>query len=93
MREAATVGKISDYQPGGPGLNFGRPSFATPFVDRDVKPFVGLVSRDSFIFTQRGPVQQSWFELALFKGLSKRTQDVGTTSPNIVGIVLANVGF
>ena len=46
--EAGTVGKISDYQPEGPGfnprpgrgLNFGRPSFATPSVDRDVKPLV-----------------------------------------------------
>ena len=43
-----TVGKISDYQPEGPGfnpqpgrgLNFGRPSFATPSVDRDVKSLV-----------------------------------------------------
>ena len=43
-----TIGKISDYQPEGPefsarsgrGLNFGRPSFATPSVDRDVKPLV-----------------------------------------------------
>ena len=41
-----TVGKVSNYQPGGPGfnprpgrgLNFGRPLFATPSVDRDVKP-------------------------------------------------------
>ena len=39
--EAGTVGKISDYQPEGPGfnhrpgrgLNFGRTSFAAPFVD------------------------------------------------------------
>ena len=46
--ETGTVGKISDYQPEGPGfnlrpgrgLNFGRPSFATPSVDRDVKPLV-----------------------------------------------------
>ena len=46
--EVGTVGKISDYQPGGPGfnprpgrrLNFGRPSFATLSVDRDVKPLV-----------------------------------------------------
>ena len=46
--EVGTVGKISDYQPEGPGfnprpgrgLNFGRPSFATPSVDRDVKPLV-----------------------------------------------------
>ena len=44
--EVGTVGKISDCQPGGPGfnprpgrgLNFGRLSFATPSVDRDVKP-------------------------------------------------------
>ena len=43
-----TVGKISDCQPECPrfnprlgrGLNFGRPSFATPYVDRDVKPLV-----------------------------------------------------
>ena len=42
--EVGTVGKISDCQPEGPGfnprpgrgLNFGRPSFATPSVDRDV---------------------------------------------------------
>ena len=46
--EVSAVGKISDCQPGGPGfnprpgrgLNFGRPSFATPSVDRDVKPLV-----------------------------------------------------
>ena len=46
--EVGTVGKISDCQPGGPGfnpwpgrgLNFGRPSFARPSVDRDVKPLV-----------------------------------------------------
>ena len=46
--KVGTVGKISDCQPGGPGLkprpgrglNFGRPSFATPSVDRDVKPLV-----------------------------------------------------
>ena len=46
--EVGTVGKISDCQPGGPGfnpgtgwwLNFGRPSFTTLFVDRDVKPLV-----------------------------------------------------
>ena len=46
--EVGTVGKISDYPPEGPGfnprpgrgLNFGRPSFATPSVDRDVKPLV-----------------------------------------------------
>ena len=48
------IGKISDYKPGGSGfnvrpgrgLNFGRPYFATPSVDRDVKPF-GLVFRRS----------------------------------------------
>ena len=48
MCEFGTVGKISDYQREGPGfnpppgrgLNFGRPSFATPSVDRDVKPLV-----------------------------------------------------
>ena len=46
--EVGTVGKISDCQPEGPGfnprpgrgLNFGRPSFATPSVDRGVKPLV-----------------------------------------------------
>ena len=46
--EVGTVGKISDCQPEGPGfnprpgrgLNFGRPSFATPSVDREVKPLV-----------------------------------------------------
>ena len=46
--DVGTFGKISDYQPEGPGfnprpgreLNFGRPSFATPSVDRDVKPLV-----------------------------------------------------
>ena len=46
--EVGTVGKISDCQPEGPGfkprpgrgLNFGQPSFATPSVDRDVKPLV-----------------------------------------------------
>ena len=46
--EVGTAGKISDYQRGGPGfkprpgrgLNFGRPPFATPSVDRDVKPLV-----------------------------------------------------
>ena len=46
--KVGTVGKISDCQPEGPGfnpwpgrgLNFGRPSFATPSVDRDVKPLV-----------------------------------------------------
>ena len=48
MCEAGTVGKISDYQPEGPGfnpwpgqgLNFGRPSYATPSVDRGVKLLV-----------------------------------------------------
>ena len=43
-----TVGKISDYQPEGPGfnprpdggLNFGRPSFTSPPVDRDVQLLV-----------------------------------------------------
>ena len=46
--EVGAVGKISDCQPEAPGfntrpgrgLNFGRPSFATPSVDRDVKPSV-----------------------------------------------------
>ena len=46
--EVGTVGKISDYQPEGPGLNprpgrglnFGQPSFATPSVDRDIKLLV-----------------------------------------------------
>ena len=46
--EVSIVGKISDCQPEGPGFNpwpgrgltFGQPSFATPFVDRDVKPLV-----------------------------------------------------
>ena len=46
--EVGTVGKVYDCQPEGPGfnprpgrgLNFGRPSFATPSVDRDVKPLV-----------------------------------------------------
>ena len=46
--EVDTVGKISYNQPEGPGfnprpgrgLNFGRPSFAAPSVDRDVKPLV-----------------------------------------------------
>ena len=48
VSEVGTVSKISDCQPGGPGfnpwpgrgLNFRRPSFATPSVDRDVKPLV-----------------------------------------------------
>ena len=47
-RIEGTVSKISDCQPEGPGLNprpgrglnFRRPSFATPSVDRDVKPLV-----------------------------------------------------
>ena len=47
-RLAQLIGKISDYQSWGPefnprpgrGLNFGRPSFATPSVNRDVKPLV-----------------------------------------------------
>ena len=46
--KVGTVGKISDYQLEGPrfnprlcrGLNIGQPSFATPSVDRDVKPLV-----------------------------------------------------
>ena len=46
--EVGTVGKIFDYQPEGSGFNprpgrefnFGRPSFTTPTVDRDVKPLV-----------------------------------------------------
>ena len=46
--EVGAVGLISDCQPEGPGfkprpgrgLNFRRPSFATPSVDRDVKPLV-----------------------------------------------------
>ena len=46
--EVGIVGKISDCQPWGPGfiprpgrgLNFWQPSFATPSVDRDVKPLV-----------------------------------------------------
>ena len=44
--EAGTVGKISDCQQEGPGfnpgrgLNFGRPSFATPSMGRDVKSLV-----------------------------------------------------
>ena len=46
--EVVTVGKMSDCQQEGSGfnpwpgqgLNFGRPSFATPSVDRDVKPLV-----------------------------------------------------
>ena len=46
--EVSAVGKISDCQQGGSGfnhrpgrgLNFGRPSFVTPSVDRDVKQLV-----------------------------------------------------
>ena len=46
--EVGTISKFSDFQPEGPGfnlrpgrgLNFKRPSFATPSVDRDVKPLV-----------------------------------------------------
>ena len=54
--EASTVDKISDCQPGGSGLNsrpgqgfnFGRPSFITPSMGRDVNIIpVGLVSRHS----------------------------------------------
>ena len=53
--EVCTVGKISDYQPEGPRfnprpgrwLNFGRPSFATLSVDRDVKLLgLNVLSRD-----------------------------------------------
>ena len=48
MWEVSVVRKISDCQPGGPGfnprpgrgLNFGRRSFTTPSVDRDVKQLV-----------------------------------------------------
>ena len=48
MCEVRAVGKISACQLGGPefnpqsgrGLSFGRPSFATPSVDRDVKQLV-----------------------------------------------------
>ena len=44
--DVSAIGKVSDYQPEGPGfnprpgrgLNFGRPSFVTTSVDRDVKP-------------------------------------------------------
>ena len=51
--EVGTVGKISDCQPEGPGfnprpgrgLNSGWPSFATPSVDRDVKPLVWFSRR------------------------------------------------
>ena len=46
--EVGTVGKSSDCKLEGPGfnprpgqgLNFERPSFVTPSVDRDVKPLV-----------------------------------------------------
>ena len=46
--EVGTVGKVSDYQPEGPGfnprsgrgLNFGRRPFATPSIGREVKPLV-----------------------------------------------------
>ena len=46
--KVGTVGRISDCQPEGPrfnprpgrGLNFGRPYFATPSVDRDIKSLV-----------------------------------------------------
>ena len=48
LNEVSTVGKIFECQPESPGfnpgpgrgLNFGRPPFATPSVDEDVKPFV-----------------------------------------------------
>ena len=48
MYKVGSVGKISDYQSEGSGfnprpgqgLNFGRPSFATQSVDKDVKPLV-----------------------------------------------------
>ena len=45
--DVSAAGKISDYQPGGPGFNprpgrglkmFERPSFVTPSVDRDFRP-------------------------------------------------------
>ena len=46
--KVSAVGMTSDCQPEGPGfnlrpgrgLNFERPSFATPSIDRDVKPLV-----------------------------------------------------
>ena len=46
--KVCTVGKIAECQPEGPGfnpwpgrgLNFGRPSFATPSVDKNVKPLI-----------------------------------------------------
>ena len=46
--EVGTVGKTSDSQPEGlgfnprpgQGLNFRRPSFATPSADRDIKPLI-----------------------------------------------------
>ena len=48
MCDISAAGKMSDCQPEGPGfnsrpgrgLNFGRPSFATPSVDRGVKPLL-----------------------------------------------------
>ena len=48
VREVGTVGKIPGCQPEGPGfnpwpgrgVNFWRPFFVTPSVDRDVKPLV-----------------------------------------------------
>ena len=53
--EVSAIGWISDCQSGGPGfnprpgrgLNFGRPSFATLPVDRDVNPLVQWISRRS----------------------------------------------
>ena len=58
--EVGTVGKISDYQPEGPGfnpwpgrgLNFGRPSFATSSVDSEVLA-VGLVFRRFIVGLKR----------------------------------------
>ena len=51
---SAVTSQISDCKPGGPGfntrdgqgLNFARPCFATPGVDRDVKPLVYILSGD-----------------------------------------------
>ena len=48
MCEVSAAGKISDCKPEGPGFKlrrdrefgFGQPSFATPSVERDVKPLV-----------------------------------------------------
>ena len=70
MCEVGTVGKISDYQPEGPGfnprpgrgLNFGRsrPSFATPSVDRDVKPLVGGLKKTHTL------VDKSWLTTVLW---------------------------